>query len=90
MQQPMHSYVCGIKFEVRKFSRFVRFTFCVKRCTRIRQDLVYRAKSKYGLMRILSAARIYTTNVGIHKLLHDIPRFLIFFVEQLFFNYNRC
>ena len=43
-----------IKFEARKFSRFVRFTFHVNRCTRIRQERVCRAKSKYDLMRILS------------------------------------
>ena len=29
MQKPMDSYVCGIKYQVRKFSRFVRFTFCI-------------------------------------------------------------
>ena len=28
---------------------------------------------------------IYTTNVGIHRLLHDIPRFLFLFLVQLFF-----
>ena len=42
------------KFEVRKFSPFIRFTFRVNGCTRIRQERVYRAKSKYDLMRILS------------------------------------
>ena len=42
------------KLEVRKFSRFVRFTFRVNMCTRIRQEHVYRAKSKYDIMRILS------------------------------------
>ena len=34
-------------------------------------------------------ARIYTTKAGIHRLLHDILRFLIFFIEQLFIIFNQ-
>ena len=54
MQQTMHSYVFGINLRSERFSRFVRFTFRVNRCTRIQQEHVYGAKSKYDLMKILS------------------------------------
>ena len=50
MQQTMHSYVCGIN--LRSESSLVLSD--LHRCTRIRRVRVYRAKSKYDLMRILS------------------------------------
>ena len=44
---------------------------------------VYRAKSKYDLLRLLSELE------GISRLLHDILRFFISFIEQLFFIFNQ-
>ena len=32
---------------------------------------------------------LYTTTVGMHSLLHDIPRFLILFLEELFLIFNQ-
>ena len=42
------------------------------RCTRIQQECLHYAKSKYDIMR---NSFFNTTNIGIHRLLHDIPRF---------------
>ena len=33
--------------------------------------------------------QIYTTNIGMHMLLHDITRFNILFPEQLFLIFNQ-
>ena len=33
--------------------------------------------------------QIYTTNVGMHRLLHDIPRFLFLFLVELFLIFNQ-
>ena len=40
-------------------------------------------------MRILSERVFITTDAGIHRLLHDIPRFFMFFIEQLFLIFNQ-
>ena len=32
---------------------------------------------------------LYTTNVEMHSLLHDIPRFFILFLEELFLIFNQ-
>ena len=34
-------------------------------------------------------SQIYTTNVRMDGLLHDIPQFLVFFLKQLFFIFNQ-
>ena len=47
------------------------------------------AKSKSDKTREFSDLNIYTTNVGLHRLLHGIPRFLIIFLEELFLIFNR-
>ena len=46
-----------------------------------------REKVILTLMRILS--ELVSTNVGIHRLLHGISRFFIFFKEHLFFIFNQ-
>ena len=33
--------------------------------------------------------QIYTTNVGMQRLLHDIPRFLIVFLQELFLIFSQ-
>ena len=33
--------------------------------------------------------QIYTTNVGMHSLLHNIPRFFFLFLEELFLIFNQ-
>ena len=50
MQHTLHSYVCGINLRSESSLNLTD----LHRCTRIRQECVYRAKSKYDLMRILS------------------------------------
>ena len=54
-------------------------------CTRIRHELVYPAKSIYDIMRILSGFFFYITNVGITRLVHDIPQFSILFLKFVSF-----
>ena len=54
MQQTMHSYVCGINLRSESPLVLSDLHFEYNRCTRIRQERVYHAKSKYDLMRILS------------------------------------
>ena len=54
MQQNMHSYVCGKNLRSESFSFYQIYISRKKRCTRMRQERVYRAKSKYDLMKILS------------------------------------
>ena len=54
MQQSMHSYVCGINLRSESSLILSDLLFEKNRCTRIRQERVYCAKSKYDLMRILS------------------------------------
>ena len=54
MQQTMHSYVCGINLRSESSLVLSDLHFTESRCTRIRQERVYREKSKYDLMRILS------------------------------------
>ena len=54
MQQTMHSYVCGINLRSESSLVLSDIHFAYNRCTRIRQERVYRAKSKYDLMRTLS------------------------------------
>ena len=54
MQQTMHSYVCGINLRSESSLVLSDLHFALNRCTRIRQEPVYRAKSKYDLMRVLS------------------------------------
>ena len=53
-QQPMHSYVCGINLRSESSPVLSDLLFALNRCTRTRQERVYRAKSKYDPMRILS------------------------------------
>ena len=86
MQQIMHSYVCGINLRSEKSLVLSDLVFAYNRCTRIRQEHVYLSKSKYDLMRILSELIFIPQNIGIHRPLHDIPRFFIFFIEQLYFS----
>ena len=68
------------KYEVKKFSYFVRFTFRVIKVyqnpTGTTCTLVYSAKSKYDIMNILSEICIYATNAGIwHSPIFDsLPR----------------
>ena len=82
-EQP--SYVCGIN--LRSESSLVLSEVLSRK---IGVPEFASAKSKYDLMRILSfLVRIYTTSIGIHRLLHVILRFFIFFVEQLFFMVNQ-
>ena len=54
MQQTMHSYVCGINLRSESSLVLSDLHFALNKCTRIRQERVYRAKSKYDQMRILS------------------------------------
>ena len=84
MQQTMHSYVCGNNLRSDSSLVLSDLHFALNRCTRMQQERNNHAKSKYDLMRIL-----YTTKAGIHRLLHDIPRFFIFFIEQLFLIFNQ-
>ena len=57
------------KYEVRKFSRFVRFTFGVINMYHIPTGMCL----LHDIMRILSElVFMYITNVGINRLLHDI------------------
>ena len=48
------SFVCGINLRSESSLVLSDLQFALNRCTRIRQERVYRAKSKYDLMRILS------------------------------------
>ena len=73
MQQTMHSYFCGINLRSESSLVLSDLHFALNRCTRIRQERVYRAKSKYDLMRILSELVFIPQTIGIHRLLHDIP-----------------
>ena len=50
----MHSYVCGINLRSESSLVLSDLQFANNRCTSIRQESVYRAKSKYDLKRILS------------------------------------
>ena len=52
MQQTMHSYVYGINLRSESSLVLSDLHFAINRCTRIRKDRVYRAKSKYDLMKI--------------------------------------
>ena len=52
MQQTMHSYVCGINLRSESSLVLSDLYFTKNRCTRIRQERVYRAKSKCDPMRI--------------------------------------
>ena len=54
MQQTMHSNVCGSNVTSESSLVLSDLYFASNMCTRIRQERVYRVKSKYGLMRILS------------------------------------
>ena len=54
MQQPMDSYVCGVNLSSESSLVLSDLLFAKNRCTRIRQESVYRAKCKYDLLRILS------------------------------------
>ena len=53
MQQTMYSYVCGINLRSESSLVLSDLHFALNRCTRIQQEHVNRAKSKYDLMRIL-------------------------------------
>ena len=53
MQQPIHFYLCGINLRSESLLLLSDFLFALNRCTRIRREHVYHAKSKYDLMRIL-------------------------------------
>ena len=89
MQQPMRSYSCGVNLRSEYSLVLSDLLFASNRCTRIRQEPVYRQIIKYYLMRILSELVFYTINVGIHRLLHGIHRSFILFIEQLFFIFNQ-
>ena len=54
MQQTMHSYFCGINLRSESSLVLSDLLFALNRCTRIQQERVYGAKSKYDLMKILS------------------------------------
>ena len=85
MQQTMHSYVCGIN--LRSESSLVCQIYFSRKVgvPEFDTNMFIARKSKYDLMGTLSElVLIYTTNAGIHRLLHDIPRFFIFLIEQLF------
>ena len=63
MQQTMHSYVCGIYLRSESSLVLSDLHFALNMCTRIRQEHVYRAKSKYDLMGILSEL-VFIPSIG--------------------------
>ena len=68
----MDSYACGIKYKLRNFSNYVIFTF-----------------STINLFLSDSGTPLfYTTNIGIYRLLHDIAKFFVLFLRQLFFKFT--
>ena len=58
-------------------------------CTRIRQERVNCAKSKYDLMRILPELVFIPPAQEYTACCMTFPDFLIFFIEQLFLIFNQ-
>ena len=56
-------------------------------CSQTLEDIFLTSRPKYNEKSF--RVHISTTNIGIHGLLHDIPRFLILFLRQLFFIFNQ-
>ena len=86
MQQPMHSYVCGIKL---RSESSLEMSELFSRKTGVPEFdrnvfIAQKVNTMYGLVRIIS--ELVRRN---HRLLHDIPRFSIFFIEKLFFIFNQ-
>ena len=76
------------KYELRKYSDWVIFTLRLWTCSCWILVHLFCAESKSDKARTFWP-QIYTTNIGMHTLLHDIPGFFILFLEQFFLIFNK-
>ena len=77
------------KYELRKYSHYVIFTFRAINTFLLNSCTPILAKCASDKTREISDLKFYTTNIGMHSLLHDIPRFLFLFLEELFLIFNQ-